>query len=194
MLKQATKRGLKPHVNILIIKNLYRYYHEQNPILNRYKFITYEQNLIIKTLRNMSQDFRFMIGDIIQLRQSKKNSNPFKSEGPRLFKIIDITGENVRLNWQMESFHITDLKPIAIDTAEDAQVILKHKGTKYSFVVAGMQRSNASSNLGYYLESMKELGWDDLIQRIKAKEITFVNEVQRYINSYFNEYYLDLNS
>lgn len=139
----------------------------------------------------MSKDFTFMIGDIIQLKKANDNSNPFKTENVKLYKIADITGDSVKLGWQVQPVRLTDIKPILINSIEDAHICLHKKGNKYSFVVPGMSEGSVTNE--YYMDSIEKMGWEDLVNRIKNNEFTFVNQIQRYIKTYFNEYYLEVN-
>lgn len=139
----------------------------------------------------MSKDFKLKVGDIIQLKKAN-NSNPFKAKSTKLYKIVDITGDSVKLKWRVESIPLDAIEPVPLDSLEMGQIHLHHKGERYPFVVAGMDNKCLAQE--YYIESIKKLGWNELVEKIENKEFLLLNEVQSYIKEKYSDYYLEINS
>lgn len=134
---------------------------------------------------------RFEVGDIVKIIRTPSLSNPFKSEGRELYKIADICGNDIKLDWELESFSVKEISPILIDQREDAVIHLHHKKSAHSYILAGMQEQKESEQKEYYLDTVRRLGWQNLLELIHSREIRYVNQVQRYIHNYFKGYSLE---
>ena len=134
---------------------------------------------------------QFEVGDIVKIKRTPSQSNPFKSEGRELYKIADICGNEIKLDWELEAYSIKEISPIIIDQKEDSIIHLNHKKSAHSYILAGMQELRESSLREYYLDTAQKLGWDKLLELIRAKDILYVNQVQRYLHNYFNGYTLE---
>lgn len=137
---------------------------------------------------------QFEVGDIVKIKRTPSQSNPFKSEGRELYKIADICGNEIKLDWELEAYSIKEISPIIIDQKEDSIIHLNHKKSAHSFILAGMQEPKESNQREYYLDTAHKLGWVKLLELIRAKDILYVNQVQRYLQNYFNGYTLEFDA
>ncbi|WP_018108071.1 hypothetical protein [Bacteroides propionicifaciens] len=137
---------------------------------------------------------QFEVGDIVKIKRTPSQSNPFKSEGRELYKIADICGNEIKLDWELEAYSIKEISPIIIDRKEDSIIHLNHKKSAHSFILAGMQEPRESNLREYYLDTAHKLGWVKLLELIRAKDILYVNQVQRYLQNYFNGYTLEFDA
>lgn len=137
---------------------------------------------------------QFEVGDIVKIKRTPSQSNPFKSEGRELYKIADICGNEIKLDWELEAYSIKEISPIIIDQKEDSIIHLNHKKSAHSFILAGMQEPRESNLREYYLDTAHKLGWVKLLELIRAKDILYVNQVQRYLQNYFNGYTLEFDA
>ena len=137
---------------------------------------------------------QFEVGDIVKIKRTPSQSNPFKSEGRELYKIADICGNEIKLDWELEAYSIKEISPIIIDRKEDSIIHLNQKKSAHSFILAGMQEPRESNLREYYLDTAHKLGWVKLLELIRAKDILYVNQVQRYLQNYFNGYTLEFDA
>ena len=106
---------------------------------------------------------QFEVGDIVKIKRTPSQSNPFKSEGRELYKIADICGNEIKLDWELEAYSIKEISPIIIDRKEDSIIHLNHKKSAHSFILAGMQEPRESNLREYYLDTAHKLGWVKLL-------------------------------
>ncbi|EGJ71690.1 hypothetical protein Bcop_1496 [Bacteroides coprosuis DSM 18011] len=135
----------------------------------------------------------FKIGDLVQLKKAESNiPNPFGSRENNLFQIAKIWANEVRLSWQRHIYDVNELKPIPINGVDDRSIHLQVE--PYSpCVLDGMSLPMEDADRGYYLDKIKSLGWDKLLQLIEQQRIKYVHQVQRYLDDNFAGCQLKLN-
>lgn len=127
----------------------------------------------------------FRIGDLVQLqREPSRSSNPFYVPIPNIYRIAYLNQEEVRLLWETNRYSLDEINPIPINGKDDARIRLltpRHA----PFVMEGMKQPQPEAHLAYYLDQIRQFGWDQLLQEIEQQRIKYVHQVQHYLAEHF---------
>ncbi len=139
----------------------------------------------------------FRVGDIVKVKHPSEynRSSDFHGLGTNLYKIVEMKGEVVRLAGVQAVVPLTELKPVAMDGAED-RWIYYDPIIAASIVFPGDEVPVHKTDYSYYMEKFgrcfdeKHRSFKELVEKEK---LVYVHEVQHWLRRHHQEDRLRIN-